>query len=82
MRLPDRPLRLVLVLAMIISVSAVTPSAGAAGAPPFAVGYDDVVYGDFLYAGNGVFRCPLAADHAPAAGAVATPAACANTADR
>ncbi len=82
MRLSDRPLRLVLVLAMIISVSALTPSAGAAGAPPFAVGYDDVVYGDFLYAGNGVLRCPLAADHAPAAGAVETPAACANTADR
>ncbi|MEV4143159.1 hypothetical protein AB0J40_05785 [Amycolatopsis sp. NPDC049691] len=67
---------------MIISVSALTPSAGAAGAPPFAVGYDDVVYGDFLYAGNGVLRCPLAADHAPTAGAVDTPAACANTADR
>ncbi|MFJ9782025.1 hypothetical protein ACIRSS_20735 [Amycolatopsis sp. NPDC101161] len=67
---------------MIISVSALTPSAGAAGGPPFAVGYDDVVYGDFLYAGNGVLRCPLAADHAPTAGPVDTPAACANTADR
>ncbi|MFJ7211273.1 hypothetical protein [Amycolatopsis sp. NPDC098790] len=67
---------------MIISVSAVTPSAGAAGAPPFAVGYDDVVYGDFLYAGNGVLRCPLTADRAPTAGAVHTPTACANTADR
>ena len=82
MRLPDRPLRLVLVLAMIISVSALMPSAGAAAGPPFAVGYDDVVYGDFLYAGNGVLRCPLAADHAPTAGPVDTPAACANTADR
>ncbi|WP_086671091.1 DUF7507 domain-containing protein [Amycolatopsis pretoriensis] len=67
---------------MIISVSALTPSAGAAVAPPFAVGYDGVVYGDFLYAGNGVLRCPLAADHAPTSGAVNTPTACANTADR
>ncbi|MCR6487088.1 hypothetical protein M8542_30085 [Amycolatopsis sp. OK19-0408] len=67
---------------MIFSVAAVTPAAGAADAPPFAVGYDDVVYGDFLYAGNGVLRCPLDADRAPATGAVATPAACANTADR
>lgn len=82
MRLSTRPLRWVLVLAMIISVSALTPAAGAAGAPPFAVGYDDVVYGDFLYAGNGVLRCPVVADHAPAAGPVDTPAACANTADR
>ncbi|WP_285477531.1 hypothetical protein [Amycolatopsis sp. NBRC 101858] len=80
--MPERPLRLVLVLALVFLASALVPSAGAAGAPPFAVGYDDVVYGDFLYAGNGVLRCPVAADHAPAAGAVATPAACANTADR
>lgn len=82
MRLPDRPLRLVLVLALVLLAAALTPAAGAAGAPPFAVGYDDVVYGDFLYAGNGVLRCPVADDHAPAAGAVDTPAACANTADR
>ncbi|MEU8631146.1 hypothetical protein AB0C38_03190 [Amycolatopsis sp. NPDC048633] len=82
MPLPERPLRLVLVLALVFLASALVPSAGAAGAPPFAVGYDDVVYGDFLYAGNGVLRCPVAADHAPTAGAVDTPAACANTADR
>ncbi|EOD70016.1 DUF7507 domain-containing protein [Amycolatopsis vancoresmycina] len=80
--MPERPLRLVLVLALVFLASAVVPSAGAAVAPPFAVGYDDVVYGDFLYAGNGVLRCPVAADHAPAGGAVGTPAACANTADR
>ncbi|WP_329053745.1 hypothetical protein OG738_12350 [Amycolatopsis sp. NBC_01488] len=73
---------MILVLALVFLAAAVTPAAGAAGAPPFAVGYDDVVYGDFLYAGNGVLRCPLTADHAPAAGAVDTPAACANTADR
>ncbi|MEV6619370.1 hypothetical protein AB0M83_00870 [Amycolatopsis sp. NPDC051106] len=66
----------------IFLAAALTPAAGAAGAPPFAVGYDDVVYGDFLYAGNGVLRCPVAADHAPVAGAADTPAACANTADR
>lgn len=82
MPLPERPLRLVLVLALVFLASALVPSAGAAGAPPFAVGYDDVVYGDFLYAGNGVLRCPVTADHAPVAGAVDTPAACANTADR
>ncbi|WIV59744.1 DUF7507 domain-containing protein [Amycolatopsis nalaikhensis] len=82
MPLPERPLRLVLVLALVFLASALVPSAGAAAAPPFAVGYDDVVYGDFLYAGNGVLRCPVAADHAPSGGAVATPAACANTADR
>ncbi|MGW4521023.1 DUF7507 domain-containing protein [Amycolatopsis sp. NPDC004378] len=69
-------------LALVFLASALTPSAGAADAPPFSVGYDDVVYGDFLYAGNGVLRCPVAADHAPVSGAVATPAACANTADR
>ncbi|WIY04620.1 hypothetical protein QRX60_12505 [Amycolatopsis mongoliensis] len=82
MPLPERPLRLVLVLALVFLASALVPAAGAADAPPFAVGYDDVVYGDFLYAGNGVLRCPVAADHAPTAGPVDTPAACANTADR
>lgn len=82
MPLPARPLRLVLVLALVFLASALVPSAGAAGAPPFAVGYDDFVYGDFLYAGNGVLRCPIAADGAPTASAMATPAACANTADR
>ncbi len=80
MRLPDRPLRWV--LALVFLVAAVPPAAGAADAPAFAVGYDDVVYGDFLYAGNGVLRCPVTADHAPTASAVDTPAACANTADR
>jgi uncharacterized repeat protein (TIGR01451 family) len=80
--LPERPLRLLLVLALVLAASALVPAAGAAVAPPFKVGYDDVVYGDFLYAGNGVLRCPVAADGAPAAGPVATPAACANTADR
>ncbi|MET8847245.1 hypothetical protein [Amycolatopsis sp. NPDC004625] len=80
--MPERPLRLVLVLALVFLASTVVPAAGAAVAPPFAVGYDDVVYGDFLYAGNGVLRCPVAADHAPAGAAVGTPAACANTADR
>ncbi|MEV6643422.1 hypothetical protein [Amycolatopsis sp. NPDC051371] len=80
--MPDRPLRWVLVLALVFLAAAVPPAAGAAGAAPFAVGYDDVVYGDFLYAGNGVLRCPVAADRAPSAGAVDTPAACANTADR
>ncbi|MFB9684604.1 DUF7507 domain-containing protein [Amycolatopsis plumensis] len=58
-------------LALVFLASAFVPSAGAAAAPPFEVGYDAVVYGDFVYAGNGVLRCP-----------VASPAACANTADR
>jgi uncharacterized repeat protein (TIGR01451 family) len=80
--LPERPLRLLLVLALVLVASALVPAAGAAGAPPFKVGYDALVYGDFLYAGNGVLRCPVAADGAPSAGPVATPAACANTADR
>ncbi|MEV7039909.1 hypothetical protein [Amycolatopsis sp. NPDC051061] len=71
-----------MVLALVFLAAAVPPAAGAADAPAFAVGYDDVVYGDFLYAGNGVLRCPVTADHAPTAGAVDTPAACANTADR
>ncbi|WP_338078708.1 DUF7507 domain-containing protein [Amycolatopsis lexingtonensis] len=82
MPLPERPLRLVVVLALVFLASAVVPSASATAAPPFAVGYDAVVYGDFLYAGNGVLRCPVDADHAPVSGPVATPAACANTADR
>ncbi len=82
MPLPARPLRPLLVLALVFLASAFVPAAGAAGAPPFAVGYDAVVYGDFLYAGNGVLRCPVAADGAPSAGTVATPTACANTADR
>ncbi|MGW3964612.1 DUF7507 domain-containing protein [Amycolatopsis sp. NPDC005003] len=69
-------------LALVFLVSAFVPAAGAAAAPPFAVGYDAVIYGDFVYAGNGVLRCPVAADGAPTAGTVATPAACANTADR
>ncbi|MEU4518308.1 hypothetical protein AB0F52_06250 [Amycolatopsis sp. NPDC024027] len=80
--MPERPLRPILVLALVFLASAFVPSAGAAAAPPFEVGYDDVVYGDFVYAGNGVLRCPVAADDAPAKGTVATPAACANTADR
>ncbi|UOX87401.1 hypothetical protein MUY14_37655 [Amycolatopsis sp. FBCC-B4732] len=82
MPLPERPLRLVVVLALVFLAAAVVPSASATTAPPFAVGYDALVYGDFLYAGNGVLRCPVAADHAPTSGPVATPAACANTADR
>ncbi|MFF1606187.1 hypothetical protein ACFVYA_00290 [Amycolatopsis sp. NPDC058278] len=69
-------------LVLVFLASAFVPSAGAAAAPPFEVGYDDVVYGDFVYAGNGVLRCPVAADSAPTTGTVATPAACANTADR
>lgn len=80
--MPERPLRPILVLALVFLASAFVPAAGAAVAPPFQVGYDAVVYGDFLYAGNGVLRCPVAADGAPGAGAGATPAACANTADR
>ncbi|MEV6830626.1 hypothetical protein [Amycolatopsis sp. NPDC051102] len=80
--MPERPLRLVLLLALVFLASVVVPSAGAAVAPPFAAGYDDTVYGDFLYAGNGALRCPVAADHAPSGGAAGTPAACANTADR
>ncbi|MDX3190338.1 hypothetical protein PV458_18165 [Streptomyces sp. MN03-5084-2B] len=80
--MPERPLRPILVLALVFLASAFVPSAGAAAAPPFEVGYDGVVYGDFVYAGNGVLRCPVAADGAPAGGTVATPAACANTADR
>ncbi|WP_233225709.1 DUF7507 domain-containing protein [Amycolatopsis sp. CA-126428] len=79
--MPERPLRPILVLALVFLASAFVPSAGAAAAPPFEVGYDDVVYGDFVYAGNGVLRCPVAADDAPAKG-TATPAACANSADR
>lgn len=82
MPLPERPLRPILVLALVFLASAVVPAAGAAAAGTFAVGYDDVVYGDFAYAGNGVLRCPVTADGAPAGGTVATPAACANTADR
>ncbi|MGW4059117.1 DUF7507 domain-containing protein [Amycolatopsis sp. NPDC004747] len=69
-------------LALVFLASAFVPAADAAAAPPFAAGYDDVVYGDFVYAGNGVLRCPVAADGAPTSGTVATPAACANTADR
>nr|WP_238535571.1 hypothetical protein [Amycolatopsis mediterranei] len=80
--MPERPLRPILVLALVFLASAFVPSASAAAAPPFEVGYDDVVYGDFVYAGNGVLRCPVAADGAPASGTVAIPAACANTADR
>ncbi|MFT7870415.1 MULTISPECIES: hypothetical protein [Amycolatopsis] len=76
--MPERPLRPILVLALVFLASAFVPSAGAAAAPPFEVGYDAVVYGDFVYAGNGVLRCPVAAD----GGTVATAAACANTADR
>ncbi|MET8993965.1 hypothetical protein [Amycolatopsis sp. NPDC004169] len=82
MPLPERPLRPIFVLALVFLASALVPAAGAAAAPAFAVGYDDVVYGDFVYAGNGVLRCPVAADGAATAGTVATPAACANTADR
>ena len=82
MPLPARPLRVFLVLALVFSAAALVPSAGAAADQPFKVGYDGVVYGDFLYAGNGVLRCPVAADGAPEGAAVATPAACANTADR
>nr|WP_206784399.1 DUF11 domain-containing protein [Amycolatopsis sp. MtRt-6] len=80
--MPERPLRPIFVLALVFLASALVPAAGAAAGPPFAVGYDAVVYGDFVYAGNGVLRCPVAADGAPAGGTVATPAACANTADR
>nr|WP_245589571.1 hypothetical protein [Amycolatopsis balhimycina] len=80
--MPERPLRPILVLALVFLASAIVPAAGAAAAGPLKVGYDAVVYGDFLYAGNGVLRCPVAADGAPTAGPVATPAACANTADR
>ncbi|MEU5258379.1 hypothetical protein [Amycolatopsis sp. NPDC021455] len=80
--MPERPLRPILVLALVFLASAFVPAAGAAAASPFKVGYDAVLYGDFLYAGNGVLRCPVAADGAPTAGPVATPAACANTADR
>ncbi|WP_414640047.1 DUF7507 domain-containing protein [Amycolatopsis sp.] len=69
-------------LALVFLASALVPAAGAAAGPPFAVGYNAVVYGDFVYAGNGVLRCPVAADGAPTGGTVATPAACANTADR
>ncbi|WP_410638309.1 hypothetical protein [Amycolatopsis sp. lyj-346] len=69
-------------LVLVFLAAAFVPAASAAAAPPFEVGYHGVVYGDFVYAGNGVLRCPVAADGAPASGTVATPSACANTADR
>nr|WP_245804901.1 hypothetical protein [Amycolatopsis australiensis] len=73
---------MVLLPALVFLASVVAPVARAAAAVPFTVGYDDVVYGDFLYAGNGVLRCPVDADHAPVKGPVGTPTACANSADR
>lgn len=58
--------RLLVVLSVVFAVSAITRPAEASIVKPFALNYDEVVYGDFLYAGNGVLRCPSAGEHAPA----------------
>ncbi len=82
MSLSRKSLHLLVVLALVLMASAIAPPAEAAVVKPFQLNYDDVVYGDFLYAGNGVVRCPVDADNAPTTGSGNTPATCANTADR
>ncbi|GAA4538299.1 DUF7507 domain-containing protein [Amycolatopsis samaneae] len=78
-----RSVRFLVVLALLFGSAAVASGpAGAAIVKPFALNYHQTVYGDFLYAGNGVLRCPVAADSAPTTGTGNTPAACANTANR
>lgn len=82
MSLSRKSLHLLVVLALVLMASAIAPLAEAAVVKPFQLNYDEVVYGDFLYAGNGVVRCPVNADNAPTTGTGNTPATCANTADR
>ena len=72
---------LLVVLSVVLAVSTLTRPAEASIVKPFALNYDEVVYGDFLYAGNGVLRCPSAGDHAPATTGNG-PEACADAAKR
>ncbi|HKN55326.1 MAG TPA: hypothetical protein VJX66_22715 [Amycolatopsis sp.] len=73
--------RLLATIGLIFTGMAVVNPANATDAPPFKANYRHVVYGDFLYAGNGVLRCPVVADHAPVSGGN-TPELCSGTADR
>jgi uncharacterized repeat protein (TIGR01451 family) len=79
-----RPSRLLLAVAVVFGGLALVSNSTseATVVKPFALNYDKVVYGDFVYGGNGVVRCPVAADQAPTTGSGNTPATCANTADR
>ncbi|MBN6035371.1 DUF11 domain-containing protein [Amycolatopsis sp. 195334CR] len=73
------------VLAVLFAVSslvAFTTPAAAAVVKPFALNFNEAVYGDFLYAGNGSLRCPVPADGAPATGSGNSPADCVSSANR
>ncbi|WP_236808345.1 DUF7507 domain-containing protein [Amycolatopsis albispora] len=66
----------------VASLVVFTTPAAAAVVKPFALNFNEAVYGDFLYAGNGSLRCPVPADGAPTTGSGNTPAACASSANR
>ncbi|WP_370948000.1 hypothetical protein AB5J62_10500 [Amycolatopsis sp. cg5] len=82
MRNSFKPLRLFVALALLFTSAAIGAGPAAAGiVKQFTLDYNEVVYGDFLYAGNGVVRCPVTADGAPTISGY-TPVSCANSADR
>ncbi|MFD8495576.1 CARDB domain-containing protein [Amycolatopsis sp. NPDC059657] len=82
MRNSGKPLRLFVALALLFTSAAIGANpAGAGVVKQFSLDYNEVVYGDFLYAGNGVIRCPVTADNAPTIPGY-TPVYCANSADR
>ncbi len=81
MPVSGKAFRLLVVLSVVFAVSILTRPAEASIVKPFALNYDKVVYGDFLYAGNGVLRCPTAGDHAPATTGN-SPESCADAAKR
>jgi uncharacterized repeat protein (TIGR01451 family) len=82
MSLSGKSLHLLVILALVLTASALASPAESTVVKPFQLNYDEVVYGDFLYAGHGVVRCPVNADNAPTTGSGNTAATCANTADR
>ncbi|QWF80688.1 DUF7507 domain-containing protein [Amycolatopsis sp. CA-230715] len=73
-----------ILLASLVAFAGVTlvdAPAEAGVVKPFALNFNKTVYGDFLYAGNGVTRCPVAGDGAPLTGNNPL-SACAASADR
>ncbi|SDY09430.1 conserved repeat domain-containing protein [Amycolatopsis xylanica] len=82
MRISGKPGRFFVALALIFISAAIGAGPARAGVvKQFSLDYNEVVYGDFLYAGNGVMRCPVTADGAPTIPGY-TPTICANSADR
>ncbi|ALG14322.1 DUF7507 domain-containing protein [Kibdelosporangium phytohabitans] len=70
------------VLVGLMLLAGLTAGARADEVQSFSQAYAKILDGDFLLAGNGSVRCPVAADNAPSTGDGNSPQACADAANR